>query len=442
MLKAFISNLKKTNWENPSQKTLLAVSGGRDSVVLCELYKQAGLNFSMAHCNFGLRGVESDEDESFVVNLAYKYQVVLHRKKCQTKEYAAEKGISIQMAARELRFQWFEELCEEFGYDFYATAHHSDDAIETYLINQIRGTGISGFHGILPGKGKLVHPLLFASREDIDVFIKEKKLQYREDSSNSSTKYMRNKIRHQVLPLLTEINPQIRQVFLDNISRMSDAEQIYSLKIEELKKASCSWKNQQFLIQIADIIKYDFSPTLLYEIIKEFGFNYVQAQQSISELKEKESGAKFYSSTHTMLRNRDFLIIQETNQFEISQYYISDDLKRLQVDGEFFFEITQEKEIKKNHQVGQFDLDKLSFPLVLRKWKTGDFFYPLGMNMKKKMVSDYFIDEKFSIFDKENTWLLCSEQQIIWVVGHRMDERFKISHSTENVFQASFFKNS
>jgi len=438
MLKAFQKYIAKHQLISNGDAILIGVSGGRDSVVLCELFFQAKIAFAMAHCNFNLRGDESDQDEEFVKNLAEKYRVKLHKKSCDTKAYALENGISIQMAARDLRFSWFKELIEKNEYTSYATAHHQDDAIETYLINQIRGTGIAGLHGILPKIGQLIHPLLFASRKDIDIFVKQNHLSFREDGSNSSTKYMRNKIRHQLIPLLAEINPQINQVFLDNMQRIASAEEIYQLKIKECRKEFSHQMNGQVRIRIQEFMQQDFAPTLLFELIKEYGFNYTQAKQVLGTDEESISGSLYFSGSHRMLRDRHYLIIEENKIAEVEQFEISEETLSISSPIQVLIEKSNKLKIIPDSNIAQLDFTKLVFPLQLRHWKKGDFFYPLGMKGRKKLLSDFFIDQKLSLFEKENVWLLCSNKQIVWIVSYRLDDRFKITETTKEVYQLTY----
>jgi len=437
MLKAFQKYITKHQLLSKEDVILIGVSGGRDSIVLCHLFKQAGLSFAIAHCNFNLRGNESNEDEMFVISLAKHYGVRLHKKSCNTKAYANENGVSIQMAARDLRFVWFKELIKEFNYKYYATAHHQDDAIETYLINQIRGTGIAGLHGILPKIDRLIHPLLFANRNNIDHYIKNHDLAFREDGSNSSTKYLRNKIRHELIPLLKEINPQIKSVFIENMERISSIEKILQLKIEECKKEFCSYSDKNILIQVSSFNDLDFAPTLLFELIKEYGFNYSQAIQILkTDVDETNSGALFYSSSHRMLRDRVSIIIEKSKQKIEDIYSVSIETISINEPLQIIFEQSADLNIIQDAHIAQFDLNKLKFPLILRKWETGDYFYPLGMKGKKKLLSDYFIDQKLSVFEKEDVWLLCSHNQIIWVIGYRMDDRYKITSHTKLIYKA------
>ena len=438
MLKAFQSYIIKNELNSAGATTLIGVSGGRDSVVLCDLYYKAGLKFAIAHCNFNLRGKESDEDEAFVINLAKNYHVKLHKKSCDTKVYAKENGISIQMAARDLRFKWFKELLQENKYSAYATAHHQDDAIETYLINQIRGTGIAGLHGILPKLGQLVHPLLFATREDIDQYIKQENISFREDSSNTSTKYLRNKVRHDLIPLLAEINPQIHKILLNNMVRISSAEKILKLKIDEIRKEFCTISDTDFRIQMSTFKNLDFAPTLLYELIKDFGFNYSQARQVLEIDEETISGSLYYSPSHRMLRDRESLIIEENKK--INKEYFEITKETFSIDSPIYlsFEIIKDRTILQDSNIAQLDYHKLKFPLQIRKWQKGDYFYPLGMKGRKKLLSDYFIDQKLSLFEKENVWLLCSDENIVWIIGFRMDDRFKLSGKSEEVYKVCF----
>ena len=433
MLKAFESYIEKNQLRSKDSPTLIGVSGGRDSVVLCELYHRAKLPFAMAHCNFNLRGDESDDDEAFVVNLAQSYGVILHRKSCDTEAYAGENNISIQMAARELRFSWFEELCQENNYQYYATAHHSDDAIETYLINQIRGTGLSGLHGILAKNGKLIHPLLFASRSDIDIFIEKHQLKYRDDSSNASIKYMRNKIRHQLIPILEEINPQIKETFLANMQKFRASEEIIKFVAQEFTKNHTFLENEEWHIHIDALKKNNFATDLLFELIKDYGFHYSQAKKSLSE--DTQSGALFYSKNHVLLHDREELILRKNQNASNEQYIIHKETKSINNPLSLQFNISFDTNIIKEPNVAQLDYEKLSFPLYIRKWEQGDFFYPIGMKGRKKLLSDFFIDQKLSLFEKENIWLLCSQEDIVWIIGHRIDERYKLQETTRQVFQ-------
>jgi tRNA(Ile)-lysidine synthase len=418
---------------------LIGVSGGRDSMVLCHLYLSSGIPFAIAHCNFKLRAEESDADEAFVKNWADKHQIVVHIKSFDTAEFAQQNGISIQMAARELRVTWFEQLCSENNYEFYATAHHQDDAIETYLINQIRGTGLAGLHGILPRQGQLIHPMLFCGREEITYYAQNTQINWREDSSNKENKYLRNKVRNQLIPLLKEINPEIHSILVGNTKRLKASEEIYLLKIEEYKNQICTPTNSGFSIDLKQLQNIPQKDLVLFEIINDFGFNYSQASQILTSDKTK-SGSLMESSSHILLKNRDELILKGKEEKSKAVYSIDQCVENIHKPIQLLFNYQGQKEVKKEESIGQFDYHLLKFPLVLRKWKEADFFYPLGMKGKKKRLSDFFIDEKMSIFDKNKCWLLCSGSNIIWVVGKRMDERFKISNDTKQVLEIRWMK--
>ena len=436
MLERFISYITEKKLISPKQTTLLAVSGGRDSVALCELYHQAQLPFAIAHCNFNLRAQESDADEVFVKKMAQRYAVEIYVKNCDTTSYAEKNKISIQMAARELRFLWFEELFEQYDFKFYAAAHHKDDSVETYLINQIRGTGLTGLHGIQAKNNNLIHPLLFASRNDIDQFIKKSSLDFQEDSSNASTKYLRNKIRHQLMPVLEEVNPNIQEIFVQNMQRFSETEKMMEYLMGFFLKDNCRLSKEEFIIQADSLLLLPFASTLLYELIKAYGFSYAQAQQLIQE-EEQHSGALMYSKSHKLLRDRGSYIIRKQREGKSQSVFfeIKIDSKNSSLPFHLNWEIMDQWQIIKDEKTAQLDYNKLSNTLELRKWKQGDYFYPLGMKGRKKMLSDFFIDLKLNLFEKEDLWLLCSDHKIVWVVGHRIDDRYKITKSTEKILE-------
>lgn len=435
MLNAFLKYIKQ-NILMTSKHTLIGVSGGRDSVVLCELYHQADLPFAIAHCNFNLRAEESDGDAKFVKELAKKYGVVLHQNSCLTKEYASEKGISIQMAARNLRFEWFRLLLKENNYKYYATAHHQDDAIETYLINQIRGTGIAGLHGILPKVGNLIHPLLFASRDDIDEYVAMHHLKYREDSSNASTKYIRNKVRHDLMPVFLEINPQIRDIFSGNMTRMNAIEQIFNIKIDEIRNELLVSDGENTRIKLSPIFSDDYGSTLLYELIKEFDFNFTQCTQMLLSLLKHESGAIFYSQNYRALLDRGELIIEKNKEIKNEIISVNEGSDAIEHPFPLLFEKSDNLEIISSQKMAQLDYAKLVFPLKIRRWEKGDYFFPLGIH-GKKLLSDFFIDQKLSLFEKEEVFLLCSNNDIVWVIGYRIDDRYKLTKKSKSVLKVT-----
>lgn len=442
MLESFLKYIKQENLAGPGDNILLGISGGIDSMVMLKLFELAGLKFSIAHCNFGLRGEESDKDQEFIENYARQRNLNFFVQKFETSEYAELKKISIQMAARNLRINWFKNILKKHVFNSYATAHHLDDQAETFFINLMRGTGLAGLHGILPKQGNLIHPLLFTNRESIIKYAKKENIPFREDSSNKTTKYLRNKIRHQLIPLLNEIKPGFNHLLVNNIKRFRETESIYK---REIKKVSDEILNQAddnaFTLNISAIKQLPDAPLYLYETISEFGFNYADAEDLIKSL-NNNSGSKFYSATHRIVHDRDIFLIQKTNAktnenkkftIEESQSQISEPLK-ITFDK---IEDTSNFQISPDPNIAFLDYSSLSFPLKIRKWKKGDHFFPLGMK-NKKLLSDFFIDNKLSIYDKENTWLLTSGENIIWIIGHRIDNRFKLTNQTSCIYKVSF----
>lgn len=428
-LKKFVT---KNSLLEKGDKTLITVSGGRDSVALCELFYKAKFPFAIAHCNFQLRGKEANEDENFVKKLAIKYKVDFFSRRFQTKDFSQKNKLSVQQAARILRYDWFEEIRSKNGFDFIATAHHKDDELETFFINLIRGTGIAGLHGISVKRDAIIRPLLFANRDEIDAFVKKNKLKFREDSSNASDKYLRNKIRHKILPLFEEINPSFRNTLSEEIMRLSEVEKVYNHFIDAHRKQIL--KNNS--ISISDLKKSPFASVLLYEVLKKYQFSSKVAEEVFSAL-DSGSGKTFFSSTHRLVKDRENLIITKQVLTEKKEVFsISQKSKSIVATGNLEFskvEGSAKFKIPNDSNIACLDFEKLKFPLEIRKWKKGDFFYPLGMNKKKKL-SDFFTDIKLSIPEKENTWLLCSEQNIVYVIGKRIDERYKVGKQTKLIY--------
>lgn len=446
MLQRFQSFIKKENLFSSSEKILLTVSGGIDSMVMCELFQKAGFNFGIAHCNFQLRAEESDGDQEFVGSLAEKYNVPFHSTTFSTSSFAKKNKLSIQVAARQLRYQWFEEIREQYGYKFIATAHHQDDSIETFFINLIRGTGIAGLHGILPKLGTIVRPLLFTTKNEIEAYSKKNKLKYREDSSNTSDKYVRNKIRHHVIPVLKELNPSLETTINDNTRHLRDVELVYKNEIEKRRSKIVKQEQGSILISIKKLSKLQPVVTYLYEFLKPFNFNASIVEEIISAI-EGTSGKQFYSSTHRLIKDREFLIIEklkvaspaaspwrpkESFKLKVKENQNDASIEELSLN---FSKLSKtiDYKLSASNLTAALDFDKLEFPLEIRKWQQGDAFYPLGMKGKKKL-SDFFINKKLSINQKENTWLLTSTGKIAWVIGHRIDERFKITEKTRKIY--------
>jgi len=414
---------------------VVGISGGADSVALLHILVSLGYKCIAAHCNFNLRGDESFRDEQFTIDFTKRLQVPLCKISFETNKYAQENRLSGEMAARELRYRWFEELLNTYDADAVAVAHHRDDSVETLLINLTRGSGLTGLTGIKPKNGNVVRPLLCVSREDIYAYIENNGLEYVTDSSNSSDIYTRNFIRLKVIPLLEEINPSVKASLARTANHLYDASLIYNHSIEEARKVII----QNNRLSISALLSFPAPATILYEMLKPYGFSRTVCE-SIFTVLDKDSGKIFYSSTHRLLKDRSDLLIDVLSGEDNRAYLINLEDDNVDLPVELKPEIVVIKEdyqIEKDKKFAYFDFDKLSFPLVLRHWQEGDWFVPFGMKGKKK-ISDYFSDKKFSLFDKEKTWLLCSGQDVIWIVGERTDNRYRIEKTTKRVLKLKF----
>jgi len=443
MLKRMCEYIGANGLVNKSDRVLLAVSGGIDSVALAELFHRAGFHFGIAHCNFGLRGRESDEDERFVEALAKKYHVPCFTKNFFTTKDAKERRVSVQMAARDLRYGWFEEIRSGEGYDVVATGHHLDDQIETFFINLMRGTGIAGLHGILPKNGNIIRPLLFASRDEIGEFVRKNQLAYREDSSNNSKKYLRNRIRLELIPLLRDMNPEFIPIMADNITRIREAVEIYRQKIEETRKKVVKKREGRFILSVDDLRELKPELTWVYELLSPFGFNESMAADMTSVLRHPEK-KEFITEGWNAVKDRKEIILtrrarreHEGHEAEQQEYTITRGQRTLSKPVKLRMDeilCTPETAIPAGRDYASLDLGKLAFPLVLRRWKPGDAFIPFGMTRKKK-ISDFFINSKVSAEDKKNAWILWSGSKVAWVVGYRPDNRFRVTSRTRTVLQ-------
>ena len=413
-------------------KLLIAISGGLDSVVLTHLCHQLNLNIALAHCNFNLRGKESNADEDFVLQLVEDLDLEVFIESFDTETYAKKNKQSIQMAARNLRYNWFEELSKQLQFDYILTAHHADDNLETFLINLSRGTGLEGLTGIPETNNKLVRPLLPFSREDIETYAKTKNLNWREDSSNASTKYLRNKLRHDVIPILKEVNPQLLQNFNKTQLFLKDSSQIIEDRIadvsEELIDTICE---NEMHFNIKKIKNLSNPKAYVYEFLKDYGFT---EWNDILNLLDAQSGKQVFSSTHRLVKDRESLLLSEIYSKSFETILISNEDKNVETPfGNLSFEDVYSVSEKDRNFI-YIDKDKLEFPLILKTWEEGDVFYPLGMTGKKKL-SKYFKDEKLSLLEKESMRLLCSGEDIVWVVGKRADDRFKVAKSTKHILK-------
>lgn len=434
MLQKFLQFIDNTQLFKPENKILLAVSGGIDSVAMADLFYKAKFNFGIAHCNFGLRGEASDADELFVQKMAKKYKVSCHVNHFDTQGYAEKEKISTQMAARYLRYQWFNTLLTE-GFQYIATAHHQNDVLETLLLNLTRGTGIAGFHGIKAKSGKVIRPVLFADKEMIMEYIAENQLSWREDSSNESVKYQRNLIRHEVIPKLQQINPDLVRTIQNTVERVEAVENIFREQVQKLQTAILDYHGEDTYVAIADLLRKSEPALYLSEILKEYHFNYIQAKNIIARLQEG-AGKIFESPTHKVNIDRDQLVICPRSFTAFQDVLISKEQKTYGDDRlslQFSTEDKLEFKISREKNIAALDYDQLKFPLKLRKWKEGDWFCPLGMNKKKKL-SDFMIDEKIPLNLKERVLVITSGKAICWVVDHRIDDRFKITDKTRKIY--------
>ena len=422
---------KRLGFLNQS-KLLIAISGGIDSVVLTHLCHKLGLNISLAHCNFNLRGKESDADEGFVLELAENLELEVFVQRFDTELYAKDNKRSIQMAARELRYSWFSELAEQLKFDFILTAHHADDNLETFLINFTRGTGLEGLTGIPEVNDKFVRPLLSFSSKVIETYARTNNIKWRDDSSNKSVKYLRNKLRHEVVPILKEINPGLLQSFQTTLNNLNESSEIVEESIDVfLKKAIESIGDKEVRFKISEFKKLNNPKPYLFESLKEFGFN---EWNDVVGLLDAETGKQVFSPTHRLIKNREHLLLSEINLEESISISISDNVSQVETPFGILFFDEAEAIFGERTNIIFADKDALNFPLTIRKYKAGDVFHPLGMTGKKK-VSKYFKDEKLSLLDKENTWLLCSGDDIVWIINRRADNRFRVTENTKRILK-------
>ena len=416
---------------------LLTVSGGIDSTIMCELFCRAGFPFAIAHCNFNLRGKESDGDEQLVRTLAAKYKVDVFVQSFPTKQYAEEKNLSIQLAARELRYAWFEELRKQHQFALIATAHHLNDNIETIIYNLIKGTGIRGLRGIPVKHGHIIRPMLFAARQEIEAFQKEHQIAYREDSSNADDKYTRNKIRHLLIPFMKEINPALEKTFATKIDLFTELEELYEKQVSKPVKGLFLERKNEICIPIAKLKKTKNARTVLFEYLKNYGFNTEQVGDILACL-DGLTGKQFVTAQARLIKDRRFLILSKIEQQDFTTALIHQNDTRVLL-GANHLKLTVLKnddvKISPDKNMAFLDLSKLEFPLVARHWKQGDYFYPFGMKLKKKKLKKFFTDQKVTLNEKETIWVIESNKKIVWVAGHRSDERFKVQQNTEEVLR-------
>jgi tRNA(Ile)-lysidine synthase len=434
MIQNFTKYIADQNLFTKKDEILLAVSGGKDSVCLSHLFAAAGFNFSIAHCNFNLRGDASNEDAVFVQNLAQELGVRYYVKNFETEVFANQEKISIQMAARDLRYTWLEKIRSDHGYQYIATAHHLNDSIETVIYNLAKGCGIRGLHGILPKNGNIIRPLLFAEGTEIETYIESNSLAYREDASNASDKYSRNFIRHQIVPKFKELNPSFEKSANETIQKIKETEFIFDQSIQQYRDLIVKEKGHEIYIDFNKIPKAA-APTVLYEILKPMGFHGDQIKMMLNQ--DHQSGISFYTETHILLIDRDQYIIRknEIPKFVKRDIPQSEEAVRLN-DKILIFSVLDKvpDPIPKDSSVAVLDFDKLSFPLQLRSWKAGDIFQPFGMHGKHQKIQDFLTNKKLTRFEKEVVHVLESNGEICWVIGMRLDERFRVTEATKKCY--------
>lgn len=431
MLQEFREHIKTNFSFLNGKKILIACSGGVDSVVLSFLLKKSGFKIGLAHCNFSLRGKESDGDETFVVDWADRLSIPVFTETFDTKEFAKDHKLSTQMAARELRYQWFAEILKDFEYDYIATGHHADDDLETLLINLSRGSGLQGLMGIPAINKTVIRPLLPFSRSEIVASAKENKLQWQEDSSNASTDYLRNKLRHEVIPNYKNATEGVLQNVRKTQKFLKDSQNLIEDYMALVYKLTVTENFDGYALHINKLQELPHTKAVLYQLLHPFGFT---DWPIVSELLEAQSGKQVFSATHRLVKDRNVLLLTKiTSEKKNDEISIKKGIKKIEFPLQMEF-----KPIDKigyvDNSVIYIDKDKIQYPLKLRRWRKGDTFQPFGMKGKKKL-SKFFKDEKVSLLAKEKVWLLCSNSEIIWVIGHRADERFKVTSSTTNILK-------
>ena len=431
MLTNFKNHISNTFPALKGKKILIACSGGLDSVVLSRLFKELNYDISLAHCNFSLRGKESDEDEKFVILLADKLSIPIFNKKFNTKAYKIKHKLSTQVAARQLRYQWFEEVCTEHSFDYLATAHHLDDDLETFLINLSRGTGLRGLIGIPLINDKIIRPFLNFPRADILQYAKEKNSPWREDSSNQTSDYLRNKLRIEVIPRLKEVDHNLLNGFHQTQKYLNDSMALVNDYMALIKNLVVDETEDGFEIDVLKLQDLPNTNALLYELLAPFGFT---AWDDISDLLTAQSGKQIFSESHRILKNRKSLLLVENSFVDNEETYT---IKESDTGIDTPINLKIEHVAKTSDytpSIVYLDVQKLNFPLQLRKWREGDSFYPFGMKGKKKL-SKFFKDEKLSLVAKEKTWVLTSGNHIVWIVGMRSDHRFKVENQTKKILK-------
>lgn len=435
MLRIIKSYILQNDLLSPSATVIVGLSGGADSMAMLDVLTLLGYRCIAAHCNFHLRGEESDRDADFVKKWCKSIDIEFVSIDFDTTGYASDKKISIEMAARELRYRWFEIIRSEYQAEAIAVAHHRDDSVETVLMNLVRGTGIKGLTGIAPKNEKIIRPMLCTTRQQIETYLKNRSIPFVIDSTNNEDLYTRNYLRLNVLPMLQKLNPSVTDAIFRTSQNLREAEKMYHAATERAKSIVFDGEK----IDITALLTEASPISVLFEILAPLGFNPTVIEDVCGAL-QAESGKIFVGERFRIIKDRDFLLLDPISTIMGNEdvFYIQSDTREMEVPIHLIF--SQEKKsvpIKKNRLWLYADMDKLAFPLVLRRWQQGDWFIPFGMKGRKKL-SDYFSDQKFSLKDKENAWILVSDKEIVWIVGERSDNRIRVTDKTENVFIAQF----
>ena len=434
MRKRFLQFIKKHALFNKQDRLLLAVSGGIDSMVMWHLVDQLDNEYAVAHCNFQLRGAESDQDEAFVFEHANKAGIPFFKKAFDTKSFAGEYKVSTQMAARSLRYDWFEELCRLEGYHKILVAHHQDDGVETFLINLIRGTSAKGLVGIRPDYEKIIRPLMCFNREEIAGYAQEYQISWREDSSNYEQHYMRNFLRHEVIPRFKELNPNFLETMQVNMEKMAEFNQLMDREVARFVEQGLRIRNDGTIeLNKRKLIDLNIGPLALHELIGTNGFNYSQCKSILAAI-NGHSGKTFSSETHMAVIDREDILIRLIPRNSEESVWIEegDDFITEPIKYQLSMKSSDLLELDTSSGNAMMDLDKLDFPLEVRRWRRGDKFKPLGMK-GRKLISDLLIDNKMSVLDKDAVYVLLSKDSVVWVVGLRLSEDFKVTQRTKKV---------
>lgn len=429
----------------PGERVIFACSGGKDSMVLLDVMNRLGYEVVVAHCNYQLRAEESNQDEEFIAKKCQQLKFRFHSVRFDTLSLSKQKKKPIQELARDLRYQFLEELRQKEDARVIITAHHLQDNIETMMFKLSKGTGIRGMRGILPKNGHLVRPMLQVSMEDIQAYISAENIEFREDSSNAKDDYDRNKIRHHILEPMRQINPKLEGTFSTHFQRWRDIEQMHGIVLDYLRQKLLKEKRGSYFISIKELQTYGLNKTLLFELLRPYGFN-ISDIEDISGGLCNTSTKEYLSEDFRLLKDRKFLVItSRKDEAESAIYTITKNKRKIQLNSQLQIQFQYKpkgklSKINKGNNYAYIDMAKLEYPLVLRRWESGDYFYPLGLQKasgkpSKKNIGKFLRDEKVGAFDKENTWVITSNQKVVWLVGYRLDDRFKISHRTQDILK-------